>query len=286
MGAHMAYKQVDETFWTDPQVKRLKPLERYLFLYLITNHHTHYSGIYYLPLSYICQDTGMGLAPIRDGLATLADGCHVKYSEEDEIVWVVKMAKHQLKASNKENVISGIGNHLKTLHRSKLIINFLETYKDFNIPYTTPLGSHADGSATHEAPIAESVTVKGTVKGKEHSNSNGSCEEAFLAFYSLYPKKVGKEDAYKAFKKISPDEDLLRKMMVSLKEQSQSVKWLEEGGRFIPYPATWLNGKRWEDEVAASPDQVSPEMKKWYEEKAKRISEQMGIPIPTSERSE
>jgi hypothetical protein len=28
-----------------------------------------------------------------------------------------------------------------------------------------------------------------------------------------------------------------------------SEDWLKENGKYIPYPATWLKGCRWEDEV-------------------------------------
>jgi hypothetical protein len=29
----------------------------------------------------------------------------------------------------------------------------------------------------------------------------------------------------------------------------KSEDWIKSDGQFIPYPATWLNGKRWEDEI-------------------------------------
>ncbi len=42
----MAYRVIEDRFWTDPWVRGLTPLERLLFLYLVTNRHGHSSGIY------------------------------------------------------------------------------------------------------------------------------------------------------------------------------------------------------------------------------------------------
>jgi len=33
----------------------------------------------------------------------------------------------------------------------------------------------------------------------------------------------------------------------------QSESWNRDGGRYIPHPSTWLNGRRWEDELAPAP---------------------------------
>ena len=37
--------------------------------------------------------------------------------------------------------------------------------------------------------------------------------------------------------------------MDGLAKWRNSDEWAEDGGRYIPHPATWLNGERWEDEV-------------------------------------
>jgi len=35
----------------------------------------------------------------------------------------------------------------------------------------------------------------------------------------------------------------------NLRKQKNSDDWTRNDGQYIPYPATWLNGQRWEDEV-------------------------------------
>lgn len=70
----------------------------------------------------------------------------------------------------------------------------------------------------------------------------------FDRFWAAYPKKKGRESARRAWKKLRPDKELCRVMAEALDRQKRSGDWRREGGQFIPYPATWLNGRRWEDE--------------------------------------
>jgi hypothetical protein len=38
-------------------------------------------------------------------------------------------------------------------------------------------------------------------------------------------------------------------MLESLDRAKRSADWVKDAGQFIPYPATWLNAKGWEDEI-------------------------------------
>jgi hypothetical protein len=74
-------------------------------------------------------------------------------------------------------------------------------------------------------------------------------KDAFVKFWSRYPKKKAKPAAEKAWKKINPDHSLFNQIMESLGKHCVSKEWLKDDGQFIPHPATWLNQGRWEDEV-------------------------------------
>ena len=71
--------------------------------------------------------------------------------------------------------------------------------------------------------------------------------DAFAMFWDRYPRKTAKADALKAFHKIGPDDRLLATMLAALDWQTQSPSWLKHDGQYVPYPATWLRGRRWED---------------------------------------
>lgn len=75
---------------------------------------------------------------------------------------------------------------------------------------------------------------------------------AFDRFWALYPRKVGKSAAEKAWAKIKVTADLFDLMAASLAAWVVSTDWTKDGGQFIPHASTWLNGKRWEDELPAA----------------------------------
>ena len=75
------------------------------------------------------------------------------------------------------------------------------------------------------------------------------CSDLFNQFWSAYPKHIAKQSAVKAFEKLKPDEKLLEAMLKAIEMQKESKQWEKDGGAFIPYPATWLNQRRWEDEL-------------------------------------
>ena len=78
-------------------------------------------------------------------------------------------------------------------------------------------------------------------------------EERFKKFWAAYPKKVGKEIAHRAFLKLKPTDDDLNVWLQAIEAHKQSRQWRDP--QYIPYPATWLNQKRWEDapELTARP---------------------------------
>ena len=90
----------------------------------------------------------------------------------------------------------------------------------------------------------ETETDKQKEKEKEQS-------ARFETFWKSYPKHVNRKAAEKAFLKLNPDDGLLETMLAAVDRQKQTAQWQEQNGQFIPYPATWLNGRRWEDELPA-----------------------------------
>ena len=73
----------------------------------------------------------------------------------------------------------------------------------------------------------------------------------FAEFWKSYPRKSAKASAKKAFEKLNPDRHLLNRILAALAWQIHSPDWTKDGGQFIPYAATYLNGRRWEDEAPA-----------------------------------
>jgi hypothetical protein len=83
-----------------------------------------------------------------------------------------------------------------------------------------------------------------------NNTSNNTLEDIypFDEFWTTYPKKKAKEAARKAWAKLKPDESLGKTIIQAVLESAKTQDWKKENGKYIPHPATYLNGKRWEDE--------------------------------------
>ena len=41
-------------------------------------------------------------------------------------------------------------------------------------------------------------------------------------------------------------------LIEAINKQKNSEQWSKDGGKYIPHPATWLKGERWNDELTAA----------------------------------
>lgn len=76
--------------------------------------------------------------------------------------------------------------------------------------------------------------------------------EGFNQFYAAYPRKVGKATASKSWFALKPNAELRATIMAALAQHKSSHDWRKDDGQYIPHPATWLNQRRWTDELEAA----------------------------------
>lgn len=102
------------------------------------------------------------------------------------------------------------------------------------------------------APIApcehDASKVLDLARSREKRREEKSREGAFAAFWQAYPRRKSRGQAEKAFAKLNPSEQLLAAILAGIERAKTSEQWTRDEGKFIPYPATWLNAKGWEDE--------------------------------------
>nr|WP_236165721.1 hypothetical protein [Pseudomonas fulva] len=100
--------------------------------------------------------------------------------------------------------------------------------------------------------IEDKQVLKKPVRTEKPSCNSGESFIEFERFWKLYPRKVGKDKAEKAWAKLKVDASLFARVGTALAAWSISHDWTKDGGQYIPHAATWLNGKRWEDELPAA----------------------------------
>lgn len=89
------------------------------------------------------------------------------------------------------------------------------------------------------------------IRSDQIRSDNDIYSDDFLEFWKSYPRKVGKGGAWKIWKRLNPDIELLNKMIDAVNGQKKTVQWKDVN--FIPHPETWLNKRKWEDEISESP---------------------------------
>lgn len=106
--------------------------------------------------------------------------------------------------------------------------------------------------------VTDTVTDNENDNKKKYSHLPSDGEtDGFERFWQTYPRKKAKDAALKAWKKLKPDKNLLNVILAAIEREKLSDQWRKDNGQFIPYPATWLNGRRWEDDLKQS-SQTSP----------------------------
>lgn len=73
----------------------------------------------------------------------------------------------------------------------------------------------------------------------------------FDQFWDVYPKKSAKKDAFDAWKRVDPDEGLVKRILEAVKQQKLWPQYFGENARYFPSPSKWLDGGCWDDEPLA-----------------------------------
>jgi hypothetical protein len=125
-----------------------------------------------------------------------------------------------------------------------------------------PSGTVAGGTVD-AGTVAQGSDLR-KLKSKENTNKEKTnlVVNAFNQFWDVYPRKKDKGNALKALEKAlekASIEDIV----------SGAIAYRDDPTRednFTAYPATWLNGERWEDEYQQRKVTPSPERRGWVRE--------------------
>lgn len=102
------------------------------------------------------------------------------------------------------------------------------------------------------AGCQQDARPEGEGEGETEVNILREVVNRFSDFWEIYPKKKSKGDAEKAWKAIKPNEQLVAAILNAVEVAKTSEQWLSDDGKYIPYPASWLRAKGWEDDVESS----------------------------------
>lgn len=247
-------RRINSTFWTDSKVADdFSADDRYLYIYLLTSPYNNICGCYEISVKQMAKQTGMSERRCESALRRLEeDHGVVVYDHDSKEVLIPKWGRHNWSTSDK--LVKGVedaAKYIKTPDFKNYILGQLENGIDtISIPYRYTIKHSIDNNTIS---ISNSIVYRGN---KKIRGSGGEEDKGFETFWAAYPRKVNKNGARDSFAKVDvPLETLLK----AIETQRRSRQWTESDGQYIPYPATWLNQRRWEDEVTAETAEDKPE---------------------------
>lgn len=129
---------------------------------------------------------------------------------------------------------------------------------------STEVGTQPDTRAYGENPITAMVVANQFQKADTEANTKADTPlyisnnyyiyllQQFEKFWTNYPLKKSRQNAWVKFQSLQPSEELLARIFTALEEQIVFYNQIKSQGQWIPdwkYPANWLAQHCWEDEV-------------------------------------
>ena len=102
------------------------------------------------------------------------------------------------------------------------------------------------------AKPSDDIDVKKTSKSSKPKPPPYSKE--FESFWSAYPKKVGKDAAWRAWRNRNGTRPDMSVLLGAVEASKMTDQWQRDNGQYIPNPSTWINQGRWNDEACAASD--------------------------------
>jgi Ni/Co efflux regulator RcnB len=242
----MTKRFTDTEKWRKGFIRSLEAPYKLLYLYILDE--CDHAGIWHVELDVACVRIGFDIKtedalkafekrvhPFDDGEKWfIPDFIHFQYGDLNETNRVHQSVVRQLK---KYNLFKALNNPLQGA-KDKEKDKDKDKYKD----------KEKDKDKEEETLAIDNLYSKGEFAKSEASRKKGNVD--FDDFWQLYPRKTEKKKALKAWKIAKKDKSWpgLEAVLFAVERQKASEQWKKDGGQFIPYPATWLNSGRWDDE--------------------------------------
>ncbi|MBV8470696.1 MAG: hypothetical protein JOY60_12665 [Burkholderiaceae bacterium] len=259
------YRRLSVRMYGDEKFLRLSPAEpsgQSLWIYLLTGPHTAaIPGLFVIGRAALAENLGWCDEGFAKAFAEVFREGLCEFDQKSRLWFIPNAIKHNMPAN--PNVVRSWRESLSMLPECELRARAFEHIRAVLFSLSDSFGKAFDEASGKPSPKPLSKPSRKTSPKQEqkqkqeyispHSHAGSDADEdSFAQFWAAYPRKVGKAQALKVFKKLGVNAALLAQIRQALGRQCRSEQWTKDGGQFIPHPTTWLNGNRWEDEVPVS----------------------------------
>jgi hypothetical protein len=185
-------------FWTGDFGKSIRgqPILQSLACYLISAPSGNLTGLFSLPVGYVATDTGHTPRQVLQGLRELSARGFAHYDEEQETVWVVEQARHELgdALDESDNKVKAVKKLLLERRKSFLVRQFLDVYAAaYHLQELLEMAPPTPHEAPSEAPCE--APPKGASRVR-HARTHGfSLGVSTVSSPSSLPESASVEDS-------------------------------------------------------------------------------------------
>ena len=245
-------KIVNTNFWNDDKVVDMfSPEDKLFFLYLLTNPHTSLLGIYKINKKIMAFELGYSI----DTISTLIDRFEnkyemIKYSNETQEIAIRNYLKYSVIKGGKpvEDCLIKEINQVKDKSLLEYIYINIKNYSNLNETINNIINNNIYNNINNNNYNYNYNNKDTSTYRKRIVAHTEESLDLFNKFWCAYPKKRDKGRVEKWFNAHCVTQELVEKMVAQIERLKDTEQWKKDNGKFIPYPATWLNAKGWEDE--------------------------------------
>ncbi len=243
------YRKVDPRIWNDRKFNALSVNGKLAFLFLLTHPHMTALGAMRATIpGLVAELDGVGEKAFREAF----DKGMAKCDEKACFLWLPRFLKYNPPES--PNVVVAWSKALDLLPECPLKSELIQQVKGYAEGLSEGFRKALPKDFAKSMPIQEQEQEQ---EQDKHTSTtvgglNGYQKLFDEKFWPAYPKKVGKQEAFKAFRKIKAPASKIDQIVAAIETQKQSEQWTKERGAYIPNPKTWIDQGRWEDELTTA----------------------------------
>lgn len=257
------YQKIDPRFWKDEKIVTLVPEDKLIALYIFTGQ-SNRIGLFSFSPGEAAEDVGMLPQTFAERFRNVCVTLNLRWDETFRVLYLPTWWKYN-PPENANNVVGNLKD-LDDVPKSDLVDLFRENLdylaENLRETFTQTLVKRYPQRLPKRSPSQEQEQeqdIKSGAKAPESSSNKRSRKltrpdpaqlRAFEAWYTAYPKHVGRKPALKAWLSLDPDPAQIEMIMTATLRYVDVKAGVEP--RFILDPATWINQERWADEIGVS----------------------------------
>ena len=245
------YVRVMRSIWTDPDWLALPSRSKMIYLQLISQANISKAGVLpTVPKRWASMYPDLDVDDVLSAIGDLESAGFVLVDDDTEELLVRTYMRYDemyAQPNGRKAISAALDEIVSGTLRETVVEELAElTGEGSGNPSRNPSGKGSGNPSGKGSLTPRTRNLEPGTRNHEPS-TDVDVVDGFDDFWRTYPRKTGKAQAVKAWNKLKPDDH--QQAIGILPDHVAYWHRVGTATQFIPHPATWLNGRRWEDEL-------------------------------------